>query len=145
MLHKKQRNYCVSLLRKNKTNYYANKEKVSDNELFWKVKKPSLSDKSFVKEQINLVIKVEILETDSETVEILNTFFGNIVKNLEINQYSNFDPVINDVKDPNLRAIIKCKDHPSILAIQNSCKNRIKFAFKDLMLNHFFKSNYVEK
>ena len=39
MLFKKQRNYCVSLLRKSKTNYYANLEekKVSDNKLFWKV------------------------------------------------------------------------------------------------------------
>ena len=36
MLYKKQRNYCVSLLRKSKTNYYANldEKKVSDNKLF---------------------------------------------------------------------------------------------------------------
>ena len=136
MLHKKQRNYCVSLLRKSKANYYANSDekKVSDNKLFWKVIKPSLSDKSCVKEQINLVEKGEILKTDLETAEVLNTFFGNIVKNLEINQYSNFDPVINNVKDPTLRAILKYKDHPSILAIQNNCKNRIKFAFEEMDL-----------
>ena len=66
MLYKKQRNYCVSLLRKSKTNYYANLDakKVSDNKLFWKVIKPSLSDKSCAKEQINLVEKGEILKTD---------------------------------------------------------------------------------
>ena len=54
MIYKKQRNYCVSLLRKSKANYYANvdEKKVSDNKLFWKVKKPSLLDKSCVKEQI---------------------------------------------------------------------------------------------
>ena len=59
MLYKKQRNYCVSLLRKSKTNYYANldEKKVSDNKLFWKVIKPSLSDKSCAKEQINFVEK----------------------------------------------------------------------------------------
>ena len=36
MLYKKQRNYCVSLLRKSKTNYYANldEKKVFDNKLF---------------------------------------------------------------------------------------------------------------
>ena len=58
MLYKKQRNYCVSLLRKSKTNYYANldEKKVSDNKLFWKVRKSSLSDKSCDKDQkINLV------------------------------------------------------------------------------------------
>ena len=39
MLCKKQRNYCVSLLRISKTNYYGNldEKKVSDNKLFWKV------------------------------------------------------------------------------------------------------------
>ena len=86
MLYKKQRNYCVSLLRKSKTNYYANldEKKVSDNKLFWKVIKPSLSDKSCVKEQINLVEKGEILKTDLETAEVLNTFFGNIVKILKL-------------------------------------------------------------
>ena len=45
MLYKMQRNYCVSLLRNSKTNYFANldKKKVSDNKLFWKVIKPSKS------------------------------------------------------------------------------------------------------
>ena len=91
-------------------------------------------DKSCVKEQINLVEKGGILKTDLERAEVLNTFFGNIVKNLEINQYSNFDPVINHVKDPTLRAILKYKDHPSILATQNNCKNGIKFAFEEMDL-----------
>ena len=61
ILHKKQRNYCVSLLRKSKTNYYENldEKEVSENKLLWKVIKPSLSDKSCVKEQINLVEKGE--------------------------------------------------------------------------------------
>ena len=71
MLYKKQRNYCVSLLRKSKISYYPNldEKKVSDNKLFWKVIKPSLSDKSCVKEQINLVEKGDILKTDLETAE----------------------------------------------------------------------------
>ena len=90
MLYKKQRNYCVSVSRKSKTNYYANldEKKLSDSKLFWKVMKPSLSDKACVKEQINLVENGEILKTDLETAEILNTF-------LEI------------FEDPNLRAILK--------------------------------------
>ena len=59
MLYKKQRNYCVSLLRKSKTCYCAklDEKKVSDNKLFWKVIKLSLSDKLCVKEQIHLVKK----------------------------------------------------------------------------------------
>ena len=69
-----------------------------------------------------------------ETGEVLNTFFGNIVTNIEIIQYSNFDLVINNVIDPTLRAILKYKDHPRILTIQNNCKNRIKFAFQEMDL-----------
>ena len=61
------------------------REEVSDNKLFWKVIKSSLSDKSCVKEQINLVEKGEILKTDLETAEVLNTFFQNLVEHLEIN------------------------------------------------------------
>ena len=105
-----------------------------DNKLFWKVITPSHFDKSCAKEQINLVEKRESLKTHLETAEVLNTFFGNIVKNLEINQYSNFDPVINHIKDTTLRAILKYKDHPSILAIQNTCKIGIKFAFEEIDL-----------
>ena len=107
---------------------------MSDNKLFWEVIKPSLSDKSCAKEQIKLVEKGKILKTDLETGEVLNTFFGNIVKNIEINQYSNFDPVINHVTDPTLRAILKYKDQPSILAIQDNCENGIKFAFEEIDL-----------
>ena len=82
MLYKKQTNYCVSLLRKSKTNFYASLDakKVSDNKLFWKVIKPSLLRKSCVKEQIHLVEKGDILKTDLETAEVLNNFLGNIVK-----------------------------------------------------------------
>ena len=69
-----------------------------------------------------------------ETAAVLNTFFGNIIKNPEINQYSNFDPVINNVKDPTLTVILKYKDHPSILAIQNNYKNQIKLAFEEIDL-----------
>ena len=69
--------------------------------------------------------KKDILKTDLETVETSNTFFGNIVKNLELIQYSNFDPVVNHVKNPTLRALLKYKDHPSILAIKNNGKNGI--------------------
>ena len=107
---------------------------MSDNTLFWKVTKHPLSDKSCVKEQINLAEKGEFLKTDLETAKVLNNFFGNIVKNLEINKYSNFDPVINNVQDPTLRAILKYKGHPTILAIQNKCKNRIKSAFEEMDL-----------
>ena len=46
-LYTKQRNYCVSLLRKTKKAYYENlhERKVSDNKLFWDIKKNSMPEK----------------------------------------------------------------------------------------------------
>ena len=82
---------------------------MSDNKIFWKVIKPSFFDKSCVREQINLAEKGEILKADLDTAEDLNILFGNIVKNLDINQYSNFARVTNNVNSPTLRAILKCK------------------------------------
>ena len=45
--YKKQRNYCVSLLRKSKREYYGNLDvkNITDNKTFWKIVKPLLSDK----------------------------------------------------------------------------------------------------
>ena len=43
--YNKQRNYCTSLLRKEKWNYFENIDisKISDNEIFWKTVKPICS------------------------------------------------------------------------------------------------------
>ena len=44
---KRQRNYCVKLLRKTKMEYFQNMDvnKVSDNKMFWKTVKPRFSNK----------------------------------------------------------------------------------------------------
>ena len=96
MLYTQQRNYCVSLLRKTKIKYYANlnEKKIVDNKQFWKVVKPFFSDKSISGGKINL------MKTEIKTVEVFNSFFSNIVKNLKIPQYSNFDPSAQNIEDP---------------------------------------------
>ena len=104
-LYAKQRNYCVSL-RKTKKAYYENlhERKVSDNKLFWKTVKPSLSKKFNTRERISLTENGKLVKTEKETAEVFNNFFGNIVKNLNISQYSDFDPIIENVKDPTLKS-----------------------------------------
>ena len=47
----------------------------------------------------SLSVNGEIAKTDKETAEVFHNFFGNIVKNLDISQYSDFDPIIENVKD----------------------------------------------
>ena len=127
-LYAKQRNYCVSLLRKTKKAYYENldERKVSDNKLFWKTVKPSLSEKFNARERISLSENGKIVKTEKETAEVFNNFFGNIVKNLNISQYSDFDPIIEKDKDPTLKAILEYKKHPSILVLRRSVLRKLK-------------------
>ena len=133
ILYNRQRNYCVSLLRKSKRGYYENLniKNVTDNKLFWKSVKPLLSDKSRIRDRINISEKGKILKTESETAESLNSFFSNIVKNLNVSRYSEFDPLTENIADPTLKAIFKCKDHPSILAIQSHCEKET-FRFSEV-------------
>ena len=46
--------------------------------------KPLLSDKSHIRDRINISEKGEILKNESETAETLNGFFSNIPKNWNI-------------------------------------------------------------
>ena len=75
----KQRNYCVSLARKSIKLYNSNldEKNVTDNKTFWKTMKPFLSDKTVSREKITLIEKDEIVESDSNTAQILNTFSNN--------------------------------------------------------------------
>ena len=75
------------------------------------------------------------MKTEEETAELFNNFFGNIVKNLNISQYSNFDPIIEKVKDSTLKAILKYEKHPSILAIRTKCNRNVDFSFKEVSFN----------
>ena len=76
----------VSLLRKSKRGYYKNLniKNLTDNKLFLKSVKPLLSDKSRIKDRINISEKGKIWKIDSENAETRNSFFSNIVQNLNI-------------------------------------------------------------
>ena len=52
----KQRNKCVSLLRKSKKGYFENlnEKNITDNKRFWKTVKPFLTKKIHLPERINL-------------------------------------------------------------------------------------------
>ena len=74
----------------------------------------------------------KIVKTEKETAKVFNNFFGNIVKNVNISQYSDFDPIIKKAKDPTLKAILKYKKHPSILAIRTKGNRNDAFSFKEV-------------
>lgn len=58
-----------------------------------------------------------------------DTFYAvNRLKNLDIPVYNDFDPIIENMKDPVFK--VKQKNDPSILAIRNTRKNSIFYLKK---------------
>ena len=89
---------------------------------FWKIIKPSLSDKVMKRDRTNLSENRESVKTELKTAEVLKKFFYNIINNLEISKYSKYESFIDNIEDQTLRAILKYKNYPSIIAIQNKFK-----------------------
>ena len=71
-LKSKQRNYCLSLLRKSKSDYFRNLNKVNINynKTFWKTIKPFLSDKVRSTNKTTLIDKEEIIVGDNNTAKV---------------------------------------------------------------------------
>ena len=71
----KQRNHCVSLLRKTKREYYSNldEKKICDSKTFWKIVKPMLSNKIKSNEKITLIENDETIKTEKGTAKVFQT------------------------------------------------------------------------
>ena len=84
--YNKQRNKCVSLLRKTKKAYYSNLnvKDIVDNKKFWKTVKSFFSDKSNNFENISLIENGNLLIDDFEITETFNEYFQNLVPNLDL-------------------------------------------------------------
>ena len=84
--YKRQRNYCVCLIRKTKNSFYENLSHnlITDNRKVWKQVKPFFSDKTLINNNITLLEDNEIATDPSACAEILNSFFVNSIKNLDI-------------------------------------------------------------
>ena len=127
----KQRNLCVTLLRKSKREYFnnLNEKNVCDNKKFWRVVKPLLSNKIISNEKITIVEGDKIIRSDKETAKVLNEFFSNVVTNLNIPQFNQIDRTSENIRDPVIKAIVKYRAHPSIIAIKENCASKSNFNF----------------
>ena len=102
-------------MRRTKRQYYSSlgEKSITDNKKFWRTVKPFLSDKTPSNAKITLIEDGEVTSSDNETADVLNTFFSNIVSNLNLPEYPISNPYYNKIRDPVLKAIVKYKDHPS--------------------------------
>ena len=110
-----------------------------DNKLFWKTIKPSFSDKIVTRDRMHLTENGEVVKTELETAEALNNFFGNVIKNQMIPKYSEYDPSIDRVENRTIRAILKYRNHPSILAIRERKNTQLNFCFKEVSIEEMQK------
>ena len=64
----------------------------------------------------------------------MSTFFSNIASNFNSAEYSNCEPLVNNISDPILKSIIKYRNHPSIFTIGEICKKhpRLPFSFSKI-------------
>ena len=136
----KQRNLCVTLLRKSKREFFGslNDTHLCDKKL-WGVVKPSLSNKVVYIERITLVEDDKIIENDKNTASILNEFFSNIITTLGIPQYNETEPVRHNIGDPLMKAIMKYRFHPSIVAIKKNCNSSLSFIFSQVERHEIMK------
>ena len=136
--YKRQRNFCVSLLKKEKKKYYNNLDiKIfQDNKKFWKTIKPLFSDKQH-NPKINIVIvdNGTVISDKKNVAEKFNTYFIEAVENLEVEQFISTDNENNNLEDnsDNIDIIInKYKLHPSIKKIKENVIITNKFEFADV-------------
>ena len=75
--YSKQRNWCVSLLRKEKKKYFANlnEKDITDNKKVWQTIKAFLSEKTKSSEKITLIENENLVSDDAEVANCLNIFF----------------------------------------------------------------------
>ena len=132
MRFNRQRNFCVSLLRKTKRRVFGKLDHniVYDNRKFWKTVGPLFSEKAFHKESISLNNNHKIISNDEELAEIFNKHFNKIVEKLDIDETLASNIASSDITDPVFNAIKKYEDHPSIKKIKLFMSGKdLKFSF----------------
>ena len=120
--YKKQRNFCVKLLRSEKRNYFNNLDisVFKDNKKFWKSIKPLFSDKNKTcLKEINLLENDKIVSDTAEVAKIINDYFTQIVDDLDILPWSSNEDFQKETLT--LSEIIqKYASHPSIIKIKDT-------------------------
>ena len=83
-MYKKQRNFCVSLLRKEKKSYYKNLDLriFEDNRKFWQKVRPFFSDKHKSSSRNITILENDIIISNNlDVAETLNNYFVDSVEN----------------------------------------------------------------
>ena len=127
--YKKQRSYCVHLFKREKKTYYENLDtKKYTNNTFWKAIKPLFSEKQIYHNKITLVDNEKIISNDAHLADTFNTYFSNIVAELNNNGYEAEDDHLPK-NDYISNIIYKYRNHPIIHKIKEKVMDGDSFTF----------------
>ena len=104
--YKKQRNFCVNLLRKTKKDYFSdlNIKNITGNKVFSKTIKPYFSNKGLNSSSLILSEKNKVSANDQDIANIMNNYFTGITNHLnlkpdQINHSENLTNIIENFKN----------------------------------------------
>ena len=121
LVYTKQRNFYVSLLRKVKSEYFANlsEKNITDNRKLWQTGKPFLSEKNKSREKIAFAKNEEIISDDVEVENTLNSYFSNVAKNFKIPEIIVTDSLLQNLsRHQTLNSIHKYKNHSGMHVLE---------------------------
>ena len=124
--YKNQRNFCVNLLRKTKKDYFQNlnMRNLSSNRKFLKTITLYFSNKGLNSNKFLLKEKGNLVSNKKQLATIMNSFFINITKGLELKENNEINAnTLEDVLDA-------FNSHPSIERIRRTVKTNEKFSFQ---------------
>ena len=105
---------------------------------FWKAVKPYLSNKVKTTSNIILVENEVIISDKNKIAEIMNDYFVNITKELNI---PHPNPVLEEYEGADRidKIIFLYREHPSVIKILEIIEHNRKFSFKDVSEFHIEK------
>ena len=130
--YKKQRNFCVTLLRRTKKDYFQNLnvKDLSDNKEFWKTIKPYFSNKGLNSNKMLLIEKGEFVSDEKHLASIVNKFFINITKILNLKEDQGSPPItLEDI-------LKKVVFHPNVDKTRKTYESNKKFSFEQATEEH---------
>ena len=91
-LYKKQRDFCLTLLRKTKKVYFKKLyiKEIGHNKTFQKTVLPDFSDEDNKSSKITVVDNNIVIADEKRVAELMNKYFTNIIKDLNLKA-----PIIN--------------------------------------------------
>ena len=121
----------MKILRQAKKDYYKGLDikNLTDNRKFWKSVKPLFNDKAKTSSTIVLMENDEIVSEDQAVATILNDYFSNITKSLNIADNNENVATGDEIPDPVTAAIEKYRSHPSVMLIKSHYENVEVFNF----------------